>query len=51
MVIVSLYRNIQINFAEKNWEAEMLIRGEGESQPQRIAGEITLPRGRDIQNG
>ena len=29
----------------------MLIRGEGVSQPQRIVGEITLPRGRDIQNG
>lgn len=28
----------------------MLIRGEGENQPQRIAGEIILPRGRDTIN-
>lgn len=30
--------------AEKNWKAEMLIRGEGVSQPQRIEGAIIPPR-------
>lgn len=33
--------------AEKIWKAEMLIRGEGESQPQRIEIVIISPRGRD----
>lgn len=39
--------NCPFKIAEKNWKPEMVIRGEGENQPQRIDIEIIYPRGRD----
>ena len=39
--------NCPFKIAEKNWKPEMVIRGEGENQPQRIDIEIRYPRGRD----
>lgn len=39
--------NCPFKIAEKNWKPEMVIRGEGENQPQRIGIEIIYPRGRD----
>ena len=41
-----------ITIAEKNWKPksqDMVIRGEGASQPQRLGSEIIYPRLRDIQ--
>ena len=39
------------DFLRRNPFVTAVIRGEGESQPQRIEIEIISPRGRDIQNG